>query len=142
VEVGERAEPLYHTASAAELLTWIDDDAPAPDSRDLEWRSGLPPTAGWRRVDTVPDTVLRPLVRSGSLTLKEVADRAGVPTAPLRGEVADALLDSVVLTATDGELTAEVTLRTVSALTRMGFLRKGGHAHVDVAGRWIRLAGE
>jgi hypothetical protein len=56
--------------------------------------------------------------------------------------VADALLDSVVLTASDDRGSAEVTLRTVSALTRMGFLPRGGFAHVDVAGRWVRLVAE
>jgi hypothetical protein len=142
VEADERSRPLDLTAGAAELLAWLDADGPAPESRDIEWRTGLPPGADWRRIETVPDTVLRPLVRSGALALKEAAERAGVPTAQLRGEVADALLDSVVLTATDGEATAAVTLRTVSALTRMGFLAKGGHAHIDVAGRWVRLAAE
>jgi hypothetical protein len=66
-----------------------------------------------------------------------------VPGAQPRAEVADALLDAVVLTATDDAGTrAEVTLRAVSALTRMGFLPRGGAAHVDVAGRWVRLAAE
>jgi hypothetical protein len=142
VDADERPEPLDLTARATELLTWIDDDGDPPDARDIEWRSGLPPATGWRRVETVPDTVLRPLVRSGALALKDAAEREGVPGAQPRAEVADALLDSVVLTATDGPAEAEVTLRTVSALTRMGFLPKGGSAHVDVAGRWIRLAAE
>ena len=33
-------------------------------------------------------------------------------------------------------------LRTVSALTRMGFLPRGGRAYIDVVGRWIRLVAE
>jgi hypothetical protein len=33
-----------------------------------------------------------------------------------------------------------VTLRALSAVTRMGFLQRGGALHVDLAGRWIRLA--
>lgn len=142
VEIDERAEPLDLTAGAADLLAWTDGDGPVPGSRDIEWRSGLPPRTVWRRIETLPDTVLRPLVRSGALALKEAAERDGVPGAQLRSEVADVLLDSVVLTATDGEVTAEITLRTVSALTRMGFLPKGGQAHIDVAGRWVRLAAE
>ena len=141
-----RDTALDLTTRAAELLAWLDAEAgqPAPDPqpRDLEWRGGLPPTAGWRRVEVVPDTVLRPLVRSGAVALKEAAERAGVPGAQPRAEVADALLDSVVLTATDGEITAEVTLRTVSALTRMGFLPQGGRAYIDAVGRWVRLVAE
>jgi hypothetical protein len=142
VEAEERVEPLDLAVRAAELLAWLEQDVPTPEARDVEWRTGLPPAAGWRRVETVPDSVLRPLVRSGALALKDAAARAGVATEQLRGEVADGLLDSIVLTATDGELTAEVSLRTVSALTRMGFLAKGGQAHVDVVGRWTRLVGE
>jgi hypothetical protein len=142
VETDQRDEPLDLTVRGAELLAWLDDNAAPPVSRDMEWRGGRPPGAGWRRIETVPDTVLRPLVRSGALALKEAAGPDALSGAQLRGDVADALLDSVVLTATDGELTAALTLRTVSALTRMGFLPKGGHAHIDVAGRWIRLAAE
>lgn len=142
VEVPARPAALDLTCRSAELLDWADDGGPAPEPRDLEWRTGLPPATGWRRVETVPDSVLRPLVRTGARALKDAADREGVPGAPPRAEVADALLDSVVLTATDDDVTAEVTLRTVSALTRMGFLPRGGHAHVDVAGRWVRLAAQ
>jgi hypothetical protein len=35
-----------------------------------------------------------------------------------------------------------VTLRTLSALTRMGFLTRGSSAAIDVAGRWVRTAAE
>lgn len=142
VEASARREALDFTTRAADLLPWIDGHGEEPEPRDLEWRSGLPPPAGWQRVESVPDTVLRPLVRSGALALKEAAAREGVPGAQPRADVADALLDSVVLTVTDGEHTAEVPLRTISALTRMGFLPRGGSAYVDVAGRWIRVVGE
>jgi hypothetical protein len=146
VRTAARDAALDLTTRAVELLAWLDAEpghaAAQPPARDLEWRSGLPPSSGWRRVEEVPDTVIRPLVRSGALVLKEAAQREGVPGAQPRTEVADALLDSVVLTATDGEVTAEVTLRTVSALTRMGFLPRGGRAYIDVAGRWVRLVGE
>jgi hypothetical protein len=37
-------------------------------------------------------------------------------------------------------LSVEITLRTLSALTRMGFLPRGSHAAIDVAGRWVRVA--
>ena len=146
VETPDRAARLDLTTRATDLLVWLDagpgETVAEPQPRDLEWRAGLPPVTGWRRVEAVPDTVLRPLVRSGASVLEEVAAREGVPGAQPRAEVADALLDSVVLTATDGEVTAEVTLRTVSALTRMGFLPRGGRAYVDTAGRWVRLVAE
>jgi hypothetical protein len=144
VERARSGEPVDLTLGAADVLAWLDDeghDEPAP--RDVEWRAGLPPLRGWQRIETVPDDVIRPLVRSGALALKAAEEREGVPGAQPRAEVADALLDSVVLRVSDDAGTSvDVTLRAVSALTRMGFLRRGGVAHVDVAGRWIRLAAE
>lgn len=134
--------PLDLAVAAAELLAWLDGDADEPDRRDADWRSGLPPSTGWRRIETVPDNMVRPLVRSGALALKEAAEREGVPGAQPRAEVADALLDSVVLTVEDAPAAVEVTLRALSALTRMGFLPRGGELHVDVAGRWVRLAAQ
>ena len=134
---------------AAAVLEWLEDGAQAPPGRDELWRGGLPPERGWTRVETVPDDVIRPLVRQGALTLTEAAAREGVPGAQPRAEVADALLDSVVLTATaevpaDGRAVppVEVSLRALSALTRMGFLPKGGHAFLDVSGRWVRVVAE
>lgn len=132
------------TARAADLLAWLDgdtDELPAP--RDVEWRAGLPPSSGWSRLETVPDDVVRPLVRSGALALRDAAIREGVPGAQPRAEVADALLDSTVLTVEDDAGTrAEVSLRALSALTRMGFLPRGGHTRVDVHGRWVRVVAE
>lgn len=134
-------QPLDVTVGAAELLAWIDGETPAePQRRDEGWRGGAPPARGWHRLETVPDDAVRPLVRAGALALKDAAAREGVPGAQPRAEVADALLDSVVLTVEHDERRAEVTLRALSAVTRMGFLPRGGELHVDVAGRWIRLA--
>lgn len=129
------------TVRGSELLAWLDgeQDTP-PQARDAQWRGGSPPTSGWRRVDRVPDADIRPLVRSGALTLKQAAEREGVPGAQPREAVADALLDSVVLTASGAGLTVEITLRTLSALTRMGFLPRDSYAAIDVAGRWVRVA--
>jgi hypothetical protein len=99
--------------------------------------------SGWRRLETVPEDVIRGLVRQGALALKDAAAREGVPGAQPRAEVADALLDSVVLSVHDDDgRTADVTLRALSALTRMGFLPRGGHVYVDFVGRWVRVVAE
>jgi hypothetical protein len=137
----ETDEPgkLDVTVGGADLLAWIDGGA-TPQRRDVEWRGGLPPQTGWRRLDEIPDGVVRGLVRSGALALKDAAEREGVPGAQPRAEVADALLDSVVLSVT-GDGRADITLRTVSALTRLGFLARDSHASVALAGRWVRVAG-
>lgn len=129
------------TVGAQQFLAWLDgESADEPARRDTDWRGAAPPAQGWHRIETVPDDVVRPLVRAGALALKEAAQREGMPGAQPRAEVADALLDSVVLTVDDEQHRAEVTLRALSALTRMGFLPRGGQMHVDTAGRWIRLA--
>lgn len=141
VTLDESGADYDTTARSADLLAWLDGERTDPPTpRDAEWRSGTPPTDGWRRIDTVPDDEVRRLVRSGALALKDAAEREGVPGAQPRAEVADALLDSIVLTATDGEVEAPVSLRTLSALTRLGFLPHDSHVAIDAIGRWIRVA--
>lgn len=148
------AEPVDVTVRAAELLRWVEQDGAEQDGgappvpRDAEWRGALPPPAGWRRVDSVPDDVVRDLVRSGAVALREAAEREaaqreGGSGARPRAAVADALLDAVVLTVTEpaADLAAAITLRTLSALTRMGFLARNSHADVDRAARWTRVSG-
>jgi hypothetical protein len=128
---------------AHELISWLDGEAGEPPRRrDMKWRGALPPALGWRRIETVPDGVVRDVVRKGAATFRQAAAREGVLGAQPRAEVADALLDSVVLSATEGDLHAEVTLRAMSALTRMGFLPRGSYVAIDVCGRWSRLAAE
>lgn len=145
VAIDNETEPRDIAVHASEVLEWLDvEGAAIPAGRDALWRTGLPPEHGWVRLETVPDDVIRPLVRSGALTFKQAAAREGVPGAQPRAEVSDALLNSVVLTASDqaGSISAPVTLRAVTALTRMGFLPRGGHAFIDSAGRWVRVVAE
>lgn len=138
----ESGPELDRTMRSDEVLAWLDGDrSEPPPARDAAWRGGTPPDSGWHRIDRVPDTAIRPLVRSGALTLKAAAEREGVPGAQPRQDVADALLDSVVLTVSDDRHEVGIALRTLSALTRMGFLARDSHAAIDVSGRWIRVVG-
>lgn len=126
---------------AGQTLEWLDgvvDDPPL--RRDADWRAGLPPTSGWVRLDTVPDQVVRELVRKGATTLAELAEREGAGTAQPRAEVSDALLDSVVLSVTGDGRSADISLRMLSAVTRMGFLPRQSSVAIDLAGRWVRVA--
>ncbi len=168
-------------AAASSLLAWLDGDrCDPPAAVDALWPGGLPPERGWTRVESIPDTVVRDLVRRGALALEDAAAREGVPGAQPRAQVTDALLDSVVLTASANEppqgnesasadrppagaeiasapsgpppalrhtsslagapAAVEVNLRTLSAVTRMGFLPPDSHVALDVCGRWLRVA--
>jgi hypothetical protein len=140
----DKADGVDATYFAAELAAWAESGGASgtPSRKDAQWRGGLPPVGGWQRIETIPDVTIRPLVRSGALALKEAGERG--PGLSARGDVAEALLDSVVLTveSTDNSASARLTLRMVSTLTRMGFLTRGGEAGVDVSGAWTRLAAE
>jgi hypothetical protein len=122
-----------------QLLAWLDGERDEPPvARNHDWRAGLPPARGWTRIDTVPDSVVRGLVRTGALALKDAAVREGGQP---RSDTTDALLNSVVLTVTDDAgHRADVTLRVLSAAKRMGFLARDSEIGVDVAGRWLRVA--
>jgi hypothetical protein len=104
-------------AAAGQTLSWLDGVRAEPPVRlDLHWRGTLPPRQGWRRLDVVPDSAIRDVVRAGAREIKSLGG-----TAP-RAE-------------------AKITLRVAAALTRMGFLPRESQAGVDIVGRWIRLAG-
>jgi hypothetical protein len=131
VAVGDGSSDI--TVTAAEFLAWLDGAGEDPVRADAHWLSALPPRAGWRRVEVVPDAAIRDVVRSGAL----LAQSAGAGTRP--GQ--QALLDSIVLTARpESGPPVEVPLGALSALTRMGFLPRGGEAAVDTAAGWIRVA--
>lgn len=145
--VGGAVDPADVTVRAADLLAALEptvDPAPAaggtvplPAARDAEWRSALPPTAGWQRLDEVPAEVVRGLVRAGAATLRAVPAGAAASA----GEV---LLDHEALTVIGAGRTAAVPLRVLTALTRMGFLGGGGRGPdvvlVSAAGGWVRVA--
>jgi hypothetical protein len=120
------------TVAAADFLRWVEQSGPVPASRDAHWLSALPPRHGWRRVDAVPDSVVRNLVRSGA----ELA-----PGATSR-QSQESLLASVVLTAAADGVPSPVQVRlgALTALTRMGFLPRDGQAAIDTAPGWVRVA--
>lgn len=174
VPAAPHTAPVDTTVGAAELLrTLAEKSSDWPAVRDGDWRGTLPPAQGWRRLDSVPDAIVRDLVAKGAHALRELAGREGIPGVRPAAGVTDALLNSVVLTIDDAQghdgsqphdggqapdadprsrspdrgrtaasavPAAEVTLRTLSALTRMGFLARDSCAHVDTAGRWTRVA--
>lgn len=138
--VGRTVETADHgeidvTLRAGELRAWLDGErSELPPRADAQWRGGLPPATGWRRIDRVPDAVVRDLIRQGAQAHADAAGRQ------LGTRAAEALLDAVVLTVQDGSGRAEITNRALSAVTAMGFLPRGSYVAIDVAGRWNRIA--
>jgi hypothetical protein len=133
------------TAHAGELLRWAIGEAEDPSPRDDQWRGALPPARGWARLDVLDDAVIRDRVRVGAIAVKELTDNAGEQE-QVRQTAIEALLDSIVLTVAAGDPQkappgerADIPLRTVSALTRMGFVPRGSQVAVDVCRGWIRV---
>ncbi|HEU5271534.1 MAG TPA: hypothetical protein VFU36_16520 [Jatrophihabitans sp.] len=126
----ELAEPFDLTLTAADFLSWQAESGAEPSRQDARWLTGLPPRAGWQRIEVVPDKAIRAVVRSGALLAREASSRSGQ----------QALLGAIVLTASSEGRSVDVPLGPLSALTRMGFLPRGGEAAVDVAPGWIRVA--
>jgi len=120
------------TVAAADFVQWADGSGPVPAGKDAHWLSALPPRRGWRRIEVVPDRVIRDLVRSG-------ADLAAGATSRQSQE---SLLASVVLTAAgDGSASpVQVRLGALTALTRMGFLPRDSQVAIDAGPGWVRLA--
>lgn len=131
---------MDRTVGLVPLIGFLLGEGPEPAAQDELWRGGLPPARGWTRLDTLGDDVVRERVRAGAAAVKELTDQAAVGE-QVRQVAIDALLDSVVLTVSGaGNGTAAIPLRTLSALTRMGFARRDSTVGIDIARGWIRVA--
>jgi hypothetical protein len=128
------------TAAAEDLRRWLDADGldteRTPQRDDASWRGGRPPPAGWRRIEQVPAAVVHDLVRAGAQAHIDAADQG------MGARAAETLLDTPVLTVSDGTSTAEVSNRSLSALIAMGFLPEDGHVVVSTNRGWTRIAAE
>lgn len=128
----EPAASFDITVAAADFLQWAEQSGPAPAAKDAHWLSALPPRQGWRRVEVVPDRVIRDLVRSGAELAAGATSR----------QSQEALLASVVLTAAANDAAGPVQVRlgALTALTRMGFLPRGSEVAIDTGPGWVRVA--
>jgi hypothetical protein len=142
---------MDRTVALPALIDYLLGEGPEPSAQDELWRGTLPPARGWTRLDALDDEIIRERVRVGAAAVKELTDKAASGE-QVRQAAIDALLDSVVLTVSAAEstagsavgsasatATAPIPLRTLSALTRMGFVRSGSEVGVDVARGWIRV---
>lgn len=124
------ASAFDRTATAAEFLSWLAGSGNEPAGKDAHWLSALPPRIGWRRLELVPDAVIRDLVRAGAAVAGSAGNR----------QAQQSLLESVVLQVSSAGDRLAVPLGPLTALTRMGFLPRGSEAAVDTAPGWLRVA--
>jgi hypothetical protein len=119
--VAGAVEPADVTVGAAALLGVLDPttreagEVALPARRDVEWRVALPPLSGWQRLDEVPGSVVRSLVRAGAETLRALPAEAAA-------SAGESLLDHEALTVSSAKRTVAVPLRVLTALAKMGFL--------------------
>lgn len=86
-------------------------------SMDSAWRGTLPPDSGFAHLDDVPARVLIGLAQRGAALAKEHGSSHGPPSS---------LLEQQVLHVTGDGDDVSVTMRTVFALTAMGFVPHDG----------------
>ncbi|PXY27456.1 hypothetical protein [Prauserella muralis] len=133
-------EPGDVTVSGSELLAALTVTPgevmdPGP-SRDLLWRSELPPatTTGWQPVDQLPAAVVSDLADRGVALARENVGPHGTPPA--------SLMDQTVLTVSAGTLEVKVPMRCLFALSGMGFVDAAladDVVRVTATDSWMRL---
>ena len=129
---GELADDV--TVRASELLAALEGGRTSlPRRRDAEWRFALPPHAG-RVLDEVPSGELRRISAAAAETLRAASGR-GVGERRLRDE----LLDHVAMIVTAAADRAEVPVRLVQGVVRMGFLDRDDATPVRIrlAAGWV-----
>ncbi|WLP91258.1 hypothetical protein [Gordonia sp. NB41Y] len=95
---------------------------------DSAWRGALPLLTGFQQVDDVPARAVVGLARDGARLAREEGSAHGPATGVLDQEVLE-------VTSDDGRLRAGVIMRSLFALTAMGFIRdRDGHAITADAG--------
>ncbi|MGH3647654.1 MAG: hypothetical protein ACRDTM_10850 [Micromonosporaceae bacterium] len=117
------------TVRAPELLAGLErGEVALPQRYDTAWRAPLPPDDG-EPLDTVPTGELRRITRAAAQTVRDAGAR-GVGERRLRDE----LLDHTAVIVTVGDRRAEVPVRLVVGLARMGFLDTDDAAPVTIRG--------
>ncbi|MBY4130022.1 hypothetical protein HQO83_16625 [Rhodococcus fascians] len=86
-------------------------------SMDSAWRGALPPDGGFEHLDDVPARILVGLAQRGAALAKEHGSSHGPPSS---------LLEQEVLHVAGGADEVSISMRTVFALTAMGFVPHSG----------------
>lgn len=93
---------------------------------DSAWHGALPPVAGFSHLDDVPARVLVQLARSGAEVARTQGSGHGPPTSLLDQRVLDVSADS-------SDEVVGVSMRSIFALTAMGFVRQSDNRDVTEA---------
>lgn len=116
------------------LLNETEEIGPA---RDPNWPGALPPEAGFTLVDNIPVAVVRELADQGQALARQFSGPMGPPAS---------LLNQTVLTVSNEQQEAEITMRMIFTCTSLGLIpgfaapiEVPRHLRVSVAGRWVRL---
>lgn len=118
--------PTDLVADAATLTSRLAEARPGEPvdpgmSLDSAWRGALPIRTGYRHLDDVPARTVVELTRGGARLARDEGSNFG----PATGLLDQGVLD---VSSGDGTLTATVSLRSLFALTAMGFVRDAdGH---------------
>lgn len=132
-------DPADLSVSGSELLAALTVAGglsmdPGPP-RDLLWRSELPPSQGWERVDDLPASLVGEVADQGIGVAKENVGPKGTPPA--------SLLDQEVFTVRGGGFDVKVPLRCLFVLSGMGFLMsrppEDEIVRVSATDAWLRL---
>ena len=130
--------PADVTAAAdvvlAGLTSYADSGIDLGFPMDSSWRGALPPQTGFAHIDDVP-----------ARALVELAQR-GVEISKEHGRTPASLLDAEVITVTGAGDEVSIGMRTVFALTGMGFVREDADkidesevVRVRASKTWLRL---
>jgi hypothetical protein len=136
--VAGSATPSDVAVAGSELLAGLailrGDRVDPGASKDLMWRSALPPAEGWKQVDDLPVALMTELADQGVAVARENSGPHGTPPA--------SLLDQTVLTVSGSGLDVKIPLRCLFALSGMGFLGSGdlgGNVRVTATDSWLRI---
>lgn len=113
------------------LRTALNDGAPLIDpgfSMDSAWRGALPPTAGFTQVDDVPARTVVELARRGAT----LARTEGSGHGPATGLLDQVVVELANAAGSDAKLIG-VQMRSLFALTAMGFVRDRDHREITDA---------
>jgi hypothetical protein len=127
------ADQLARGLAAVDSTGYVDPGFPM----DSAWRGALPPDSGFIHLDDVPARLMLDLAQRGAQLAKEHSSPQGPPVS---------LLDQEVIRVSAADVSVDIPMRCVFALTAMGFLPQSAEAvgadeivRVRMLRAWLRI---